>query len=235
MAVEIHHRVGDLLRAVPRIEIEHLVVLAAAVLAIGPKPKQDIGLLAGHMILEEFGRASAIEDGAVQEVAAFGFDASSCACALPAKVSYARLRAVRRTAAHTRKLRITWLGLVYWHRNAVDRRRLLNSLAVGMLAPSFLSAIHRSHSAANDFSSPNALKSLGSPRVYCIYVAKTARSAASSSAPSCDGTDGRRVLANSVVVGRSMKAAAARVGARSLWTQGKVFTRSFARRLADHP
>jgi len=85
MAVEIHHRIGDLLRAVPSIEIEHLVVLAAAVLAIGPKPKQDIGLLAGHMILEEFGRASAIEDGAVQEVAAFGFDASSCACALPAK------------------------------------------------------------------------------------------------------------------------------------------------------
>jgi hypothetical protein len=27
------------------------------------------------MIFEEFGRASAIEDGAVQEVAAFGFDA----------------------------------------------------------------------------------------------------------------------------------------------------------------
>ena len=104
------HRVGDLLRAVPSIEIEHLVVLAAAVLAIGPKPKQDIGLLAGHMILEEFGRASAIEDGAVQEVAAFGFDASSCACALPARVetiaiaiSHARLRAVRRSCSSRRE------------------------------------------------------------------------------------------------------------------------------------
>ena len=75
VAVEIHHRVGDFVRAVPRIEIEHLVVLAAAVLAISPKPQQDIGLLAAQMIFEEFGRASAIEDGAVQEVAAFGFDA----------------------------------------------------------------------------------------------------------------------------------------------------------------
>jgi hypothetical protein len=75
VAVEIHHRVGDFVRAVPRIEIEHLVVLAAAVLAISPKPKQDIGLLAAQMIFEEFGRASAIEDGAVQEVAALGFDA----------------------------------------------------------------------------------------------------------------------------------------------------------------
>src|SRR5260370_13817948 len=53
----------------------HFVVLAAAVLAISPKPKQDIGLRADQMIFEEFGRASAIEDGAVQEVAAFGFDA----------------------------------------------------------------------------------------------------------------------------------------------------------------
>jgi len=75
VAVEIHHRAGDFVRAVPRIEIEHLVVLAAAVLAVSPKPKQDIGLLAAQMIFEEFGRASAIEDGAVQEVAAFGFDA----------------------------------------------------------------------------------------------------------------------------------------------------------------
>jgi len=75
VAVEIHHRVGDFVRAVPGIEIEHLVVLAAAVLAISPKPQQDIGLLAAQMIFEEFGRASAIEDGAVQEVAAFGFDA----------------------------------------------------------------------------------------------------------------------------------------------------------------
>src|SRR5215471_19571358 len=74
-AVEIHYRVGDLLRAVPSIEIEHLVVLAAAVLAISPEPEQDIGLLAAQMIFEKFGRASAIEDGAVQEVAAFGFDA----------------------------------------------------------------------------------------------------------------------------------------------------------------
>src|SRR5260370_15425901 len=53
----------------------HCVVMAAAVLAISPKPKQDIGLLAAQMIFEEFGRAPAIEDGAVQEVAAFGFDA----------------------------------------------------------------------------------------------------------------------------------------------------------------
>ena len=75
VAVEIHHRVGDFVRAVPRIEIEHLVVLTAAVLAISPKPQQDIGLFAAQMIFEEFGRASAIEDGAVQEVAAFGFDA----------------------------------------------------------------------------------------------------------------------------------------------------------------
>ena len=143
------------------------------------------------------------------------------------------MRAVRRTAASHKET--ADLGLVYWHRNAVDRRRSLNSLAVGMLAPSFLSAIHRSHSAANDFSSPNPLKSLGSPRVYCIYVAKTARSAASTQHRRATETDGRSVLANSVVVGRSMKAAAARVGAPSLWTQGKVFTRSFVRRLADHP
>src|SRR6516164_9519738 len=74
-AAEIHHRVGDLLRAVPSIEIEHLAVLAAAVLAISPESEQDIGLLAAQMIFEEFGRASAIEDGAVQEVAEFGFDA----------------------------------------------------------------------------------------------------------------------------------------------------------------
>src|SRR5262249_29835516 len=75
VAVEIHHRVGDFVRAVPRIEIEHLVVLAAAVLAISPEPQQDIGLFAAQMVFQEFGRASAIEDGAVQEVAAFGFDA----------------------------------------------------------------------------------------------------------------------------------------------------------------
>src|SRR5215467_4896958 len=75
VAVEIHHRLGDLLRAVLTIEIEHLVVLVAAVLAISPEPEQDIGLLAAQMIFQEFGRASAIEDGAVQEVAAFGFDA----------------------------------------------------------------------------------------------------------------------------------------------------------------
>jgi hypothetical protein len=35
-----------LLGAVPTIEIEHLVVLAAPVLAINPEPQQDIGLLA---------------------------------------------------------------------------------------------------------------------------------------------------------------------------------------------
>src|SRR5262244_556663 len=75
MAVEVHHRLGDLLRAVLTVEIEHLVVLAAAVPAISPEPEQDIGLLAAQMIFEEFGRASAIEDGAQQEVAAFGFDA----------------------------------------------------------------------------------------------------------------------------------------------------------------
>src|SRR5262245_8289779 len=75
VAVEVHHRLGDLLRAVLTVEIEHLVVLVAAVLAISPEPEQDIGLLAAQMIFQEFGRASAIEDGAVQEVAAFGFDA----------------------------------------------------------------------------------------------------------------------------------------------------------------
>ena len=75
VAVEVHHRVEDFLRAIPRIEIEHLVVLVAAVLAIRPESQQDIGLLAAQMILQEFGRASAIEDGAVQEIAAFGFDA----------------------------------------------------------------------------------------------------------------------------------------------------------------
>jgi hypothetical protein len=48
-------------------------------------------------------------------------------------------------------------------------------------------------------------------------------------------TDGRSVLADSAVVGRIMKAAAAPVGAPWLWTQGKVLTQSFARRLADHP
>src|SRR5262249_37408817 len=53
----------------------HLVVLVAAVLAISPESEQDICLLAAQMIFEKFGRASAIEDGAVQEAAAFGFDA----------------------------------------------------------------------------------------------------------------------------------------------------------------
>jgi len=48
-------------------------------------------------------------------------------------------------------------------------------------------------------------------------------------------TDGRSVLADSTVVGRIMKAAAAPVGAPWLWTQGKVLTQSFVRRLADHP
>src|SRR5262244_808367 len=75
VAVEVHHRLGDLLRAVLTVEIEHLVVLVAAVLAISPEPEQNIGLLAAQMIFQEFGRASAIEDGALQEVAALGFDA----------------------------------------------------------------------------------------------------------------------------------------------------------------
>src|SRR5262245_59575105 len=75
VAVEVHHRLGDLLRAVLTVEIEHLVVLVVAVLAISPESEQDIGLLATQMIFQEFGRASTIEDGAVQEVAAFGFDA----------------------------------------------------------------------------------------------------------------------------------------------------------------
>src|SRR5262249_60015718 len=61
MAVEVHHRLGDLLRAVLTVEIEHLVVLAAAVPAISPEPEQDIGLLAAQMIFEEFARASPIE------------------------------------------------------------------------------------------------------------------------------------------------------------------------------
>src|SRR5215469_11361735 len=74
VAVEVHHRVGDFLRAVPCIEIEHLV-LVAAVLAISPESEQDVGLLAAQTIFQEFGRASAIEDGALQEVAALGFDA----------------------------------------------------------------------------------------------------------------------------------------------------------------
>src|SRR5262245_48868044 len=43
--------------------------------AIGPAPQQDIGPLAAQMVFQEFGCASAIEDGAVQEGAAFGFDA----------------------------------------------------------------------------------------------------------------------------------------------------------------
>jgi hypothetical protein len=38
------------------------------------------------------------------------------------------------------------------------------------------------------------------------------------------------VLADSTVVGRIMKAAAAPVGAPWLWTQGKVLTQSFADR-----
>src|SRR5262245_50321308 len=71
VAVEVHHRLGDLLRAVLTVEIEHLVVLVAAVLAISPESQQDIGLLAAQMIFQEFGRASAIEDGAVQEGPAF--------------------------------------------------------------------------------------------------------------------------------------------------------------------
>src|SRR5262249_37700946 len=75
VAVEVRPRVGVFLRAVPRIEIEHLVVLVAAVLAISPESEQNIGLLAAQMIFQEFGRASAIEDGALQEVAALGFDA----------------------------------------------------------------------------------------------------------------------------------------------------------------
>src|SRR5262249_48625347 len=52
VAVKIHHRVGDLSRAVPSIEIEHLAVLAAAVLAISPESEQDIGLLAAQVIFE---------------------------------------------------------------------------------------------------------------------------------------------------------------------------------------
>src|SRR5262249_26018967 len=35
---EVHPRLGDLLRAVLTVEIEHLVVLVAAVLAISPEP-----------------------------------------------------------------------------------------------------------------------------------------------------------------------------------------------------
>src|SRR5262249_49844881 len=54
--VKFHPRAGALLRAVPSIEIEHLVVLAADVLAISPESEQDIGLLAAQMIFEEFGR-----------------------------------------------------------------------------------------------------------------------------------------------------------------------------------
>jgi len=48
-------------------------------------------------------------------------------------------------------------------------------------------------------------------------------------------TDDRSVLADSTVVGRIVKAAAVPVGAPGLWTQGKVLTQSFARRLAGHP
>jgi hypothetical protein len=43
------------------------------------------------------------------------------------------------------------------------------------------------------------------------------------------------VLADSAVVGRIMKTAAAPVGAPWLWTQGKVLTQSFARWSAEHP
>src|SRR5215467_10110065 len=56
VAVEVHHRLGDLLRAVLTIEIEHLVVLVAAVLAMSPESQQNIGLLAAQMIFQEFGR-----------------------------------------------------------------------------------------------------------------------------------------------------------------------------------
>src|SRR5215467_5632337 len=87
VAVEIHHRVGDFVRAVPRIEIEHFVVLAAAVLAISPKPQQDIGLLAAQLIFEEFGRASASKTNAATSCTAPSSRRSSCACARPAKIA----------------------------------------------------------------------------------------------------------------------------------------------------
>src|SRR5258708_16836663 len=99
VAVEIHHRVGDFVRAVPRIEIEHLVVLAAAVLAISPKPQQDIGLLAAQMIFEEFPQLKTERCKRLRHSASMR---SSCACAMPAKIetiaiaiSRARLHPVR--------------------------------------------------------------------------------------------------------------------------------------------
>src|SRR5262245_13136664 len=74
MAVEVHHRIGDRLRAVVKIEIVQLAALGVAVHPVGPEPEHDIGMLAAHVIFEKPGGACAIEDRAVQEIATFGFE-----------------------------------------------------------------------------------------------------------------------------------------------------------------
>src|SRR5262245_53211915 len=74
MAVEIHHRVGDRLRAVVKIEIVQLAALRVAGYPISPEPEHDIGMLAAHVIFQKLGGAFAIEDGPAQEGATLGLE-----------------------------------------------------------------------------------------------------------------------------------------------------------------
>src|SRR5262245_708892 len=57
-----------------KIEIVHLAALAVAVHAVSPEPEYDIGVLAAYVIFKKLGGASAVEGGAAQEVATFGFE-----------------------------------------------------------------------------------------------------------------------------------------------------------------
>src|SRR5262245_45291102 len=71
VAVEIHHRVGDRLRAIVKIEIVQLAAPGVAVQPVSPQSEHDVGMLAAHVIFQKLGGASAIERGAVQQVATF--------------------------------------------------------------------------------------------------------------------------------------------------------------------
>src|SRR6476661_9626207 len=69
--VKLHHGLVDLVRTMLQVEIEYVASIVT-VHPVDPQLQQDVGLLGAEMVLQELGRAPAVEDVTVQEAVTSG-------------------------------------------------------------------------------------------------------------------------------------------------------------------
>src|SRR6185503_21222401 len=69
--VKLHHGLVDLVRTMLQVEIEYVASIVT-VRPVDPQLQQDVSLLGAEVVLEELGRAPAVEDVTVQEAVTSG-------------------------------------------------------------------------------------------------------------------------------------------------------------------